>query len=157
MVEEIKQIIETDNLEKVFSSKWRGLNCIITVNEIDRNENIEKAFKNYIANNVNSENMKYDLKKYELELIKYWEDDLKILCGFHPMIDDSTYFRDERIKFWNLFKKKDIKAYALVNLSDNTGRKIDAEYPYDCGYLFGVIRLYETENERFIISFNWCD
>ena len=96
-------------------------------------------------------------KKYELELIKYWEDDLKILCGFHPMIDDSTYFRDERIKFWNLFKKKDIKAYALVNLSDNTGRKIDAEYPYDCGYLFGVIRLYETENERFIISFNWCD
>ncbi len=159
IVDKIKQIIKTDDLEYALSYNAHGLNLDIVVEEIDRNEKLDEVFRRYIVNNCKSDDIVKKLEKYEVEKIKYWYDDLVELIYCNPRYTDGT---NERIlclkeKFFDLFRKENIKAYMLVDPSVNTGRKFDVEYDYECGYILSNIRCYETEKERFILLFNWSD
>lgn len=89
LVEDIKLIIENEDIEDLCSYSY--ISYDIDVDDINKNENIEESFKDYILENDcclsnkadKSNTTKEKLNKFELEEINYWVDDLYKLLGFN--------------------------------------------------------------------------
>lgn len=164
LVEEISSIIINENIEALCGYKYNNfISFVSEVNEINNKQNIEESLKNYILENdyylskkekINIYNTtKEEIDKYAIEEIKYWVDDLYNLLGF------SGAFNGERLKIANKLvdklKVNKVKAYRLINSTICDGQV--HEYSYLKDGIMGNIRCYETENERFIISFYGYD
>lgn len=164
LVEEISSIMINENIEDLCSYKYGNYIFFASeVRQINNKRNIEETFKEYMLENdyycskkdkTNICNTtKEELDKYLIEEIKYWVDDLYNLLGFSGVIDGERFKR--AYKLVDKLKDNKVKAYRMINPTICDGQV--HEYLYLKDGITGFIRCYETENERFIISFYGYD
>lgn len=163
LVSEIKAIIKREKIEEL-GWKYTGVNLIMEAKSMDKESDIEDAFKNFILENdcwesKNDHSKQYcttrkELDQYKIENIKYWIDDLRVLIGLSIM---KYVVEDEKVyKLINIMQESKVKAYRLVDSKINNERYL-CDYGYSEGLIGGHIRCYETDTDRFIISFVYCD
>ena len=164
LVNEINAIIKSEKTEEL-GWKYMGVNLIMKAESMDKESDIEDAFKNYILENdcwesKEDHSKQYctaieKLDQYKIENIKYWIDDLRILIGLsvmkHVVEDEKKVYRLIKI-----MQENKVKAYRLVDSKINNECYL-CDYSYSEGFVGGHIRCYETDTERFIISFLFCD
>jgi len=164
VVDEIKSVIKNEYITELCGYQIDTyLNFNIDVYSIDKDKSIEQSFKEYILENdywdeldkqKNYNNIKEELKKYELEEIKYWVNDLLSMFHFTPGIPDMKRYAKIH-KLEEILVKNKVKVYQLVRPYELDGRA--HTYLYLTGEILGEIRCFETEKERFIISCTACD
>lgn len=165
LVEEISSIMINENIEDLCGYKYGDFIFFESeVRQINNKQNIEEALKEYIlkndyySSNKNKNEKIYnttkkELDKYVIEEIKYWVDDLYSLLGFSGVFEEDRLKR--ACKLVDKLKENKVKAYRLINSTVCDGQV--HEYLYLKDGITGFIRCYETENERFIISFYGYD
>lgn len=164
VVDEIKSVIKNEYITELCGYQIDTyLNFNIDVYNIDKDKSIEQSFKEYILENdywdeldkqKNYNNIKEELKKYQLEEIKYWVNDLLSMFHFTPGIPDMKRYAKIH-KLEEILVKNKVKVYQLVRPYELDGRA--HTYLYLTGEILGEIRCFETEKERFIISCTACD
>lgn len=164
LVDEIRLIIEEEKIEDLCGGyEERYLAFSIEVEEINENKEIEESLKDYILENdywdenhrlKEWSNKKEELKKYEIEEIKYWINDLEYMFHFRPYCRHyEIHMKMKRLI--DKLRSSEIKVYRLIDSNIDDG--ILHEYAYYKGEIDGKIRCYDTGKERFIISCYFCD